>query len=88
MYSYINSISSSFIALFTLIPYLYLLAITVHSSSVSTIVIGIRVGIRVVISLKKLGLKLRLKLRLKLKLKLKLKIIYIFSTALGPIECF
>jgi len=44
---YTNSTSSFFIALSILIPYLYLLAITAYSSSVYTIIIGIRVGIRV-----------------------------------------
>ena len=47
---FMNSISSSFIALSTLIPYPYLLAITAHSFSVGAIVVGvvgIRVGIRV-----------------------------------------
>jgi len=38
-----NSTSLSFIALSTLIPYLYLLAITAYFFSVSSIVIGIRV---------------------------------------------
>jgi len=40
---FINSTSLSFIALSALIPYLYLLAITAHFFSVSSIVIGIRV---------------------------------------------
>ena len=44
---YINSTSSSFNALSALIPYLYLLAITAYSSSISAIVVGIRIGIRV-----------------------------------------
>ena len=60
----INSTSLSFVALSILIPYLYLLAITAHSSSVYIIVVGIigmKVGIRVVINLKKLGLRPKVK---------------------------
>ena len=52
-------------ALSILIPYLYLLAITAYSFSVSAIVVGIRVGIRVVVGLKKLGSGLRLRSRLR-----------------------
>ena len=61
----INSTSSSFIALSILIPYLYLLAITAYSFSISAIVIGIRVGvrvgIRVVVGLKKSGSRFKVR---------------------------
>ena len=61
---YINSISLSFIALFILIPHLYLLAITAYSSSIYAIVVSIidiKVGIKVIINLKKLGLRFNVK---------------------------
>ena len=64
--------SSFFIAITAIILLLYFIIFSAYNSFISTIIIGIRVGIRVVISLK----------------KLRLKIIYIFSTAVGPIKCF
>ena len=45
------------------ILYLYLLALTAHSFSINTIIVGIRVSIRVVVSLKKSGLMFKVRKR-------------------------
>ena len=65
-----NSASSSFVASSTLIPYLYILAIAAHSSSVGAIVVGV-VGMRVV---EGKGIKVRVWLRLRVKVKVKGKV--------------
>ena len=67
--------SSSFVAVAAIILSLYFIIFLTYNSSIGAIIVGIRVGIRVVIGLKKLGLRLRL------------RVIYIFSTAIGPVKC-